>query len=148
MVTRERSDEELLSARDPEAFEAFHLPHVLTLLGHFARRTQDPELAADLTAETFAAAPAPAARDGPPGSDRPRRGRDRGAGGLGQRDGAFEPLTEDQRSAVRAHVIDERGYDEIARAHHTTEAVIRKRISRGLAAVRRGMGPRPSRRTS
>ncbi len=55
----------------------------------------------------------------------------------------LEPLTEDQRSAVRAHVIDERGYDEIARAHHTTEAVIRKRVSRGLAAVRRGMGPRP-----
>ena len=34
----------------------FYDRHVRTLLGYFARRTGDPEVAADLTAETFASA--------------------------------------------------------------------------------------------
>ena len=50
------SDEELLSSDDPEAFGMFYDRHVRTLLGFFARRTGDPEVAADLTAETFASA--------------------------------------------------------------------------------------------
>src|SRR6187551_463772 len=50
------TDEELLSARDAASFELFYCRHVDALLGFFARRTRDPELAADLTAETFAAA--------------------------------------------------------------------------------------------
>ena len=54
----------------------------------------------------------------------------------------LELLAPDQRDAVRAHVLEERGYDEIARAQGTTETVVRKRVSRGLAAVRRRMGPR------
>ncbi len=37
-------------------------------------------------------------------------------------------------------MIDERGYDEIARSLATSESVVRKRVSRGLAAVRRRMG--------
>ena len=52
----------------------------------------------------------------------------------------LELLSPDQRDAIRAHVIDERGYDEIARSLATSESVVRKRVSRGLAAVRRRMG--------
>ncbi|MDA0160847.1 sigma-70 family RNA polymerase sigma factor [Solirubrobacter ginsenosidimutans] len=40
----------------PEAFAAFYREHERLLLGFFMRRTGQPELAADLTAETFAAA--------------------------------------------------------------------------------------------
>src|SRR4051812_37044449 len=50
------TDDELLSARDAASFELFYCRHVDPLLGFFVRRTRDPELAADLTAETFAAA--------------------------------------------------------------------------------------------
>lgn len=52
------SDEELLEAvaNDPEAFAAFYRRHVGWVLGFCARRTRDPEQAADLTAEVFAAA--------------------------------------------------------------------------------------------
>jgi RNA polymerase sigma factor (sigma-70 family) len=41
---------------DPEAFAAFYRRHERLVLGFFMRRTGDPELAADLAAETFAAA--------------------------------------------------------------------------------------------
>jgi len=50
------TDDELLSSDDPEAFGVFYDRHVNALLGYFARRTFDPEEAADLTAETFASA--------------------------------------------------------------------------------------------
>src|SRR5919205_3835056 len=50
------SDEDLLVAADPASFEEFYLRHVDNLLGFFPRRTRDAEMAADLTAETFAAA--------------------------------------------------------------------------------------------
>jgi RNA polymerase sigma factor (sigma-70 family) len=50
------TDDELLSSDDPEAFGVFYDRHVKALLGYFARRTHDPEDAADLTAETFASA--------------------------------------------------------------------------------------------
>ena len=41
-----------------------------------------------------------------------------------------------------AHVIDERPYGEIAGELQTSEAVVRKRVSRGLAAMRARMGAR------
>jgi RNA polymerase sigma-70 factor, ECF subfamily len=50
------TDDQLLSARDAASFERFYCHHVEPVLGFFARRTRDPELAADLCAETFAAA--------------------------------------------------------------------------------------------
>jgi RNA polymerase sigma-70 factor (ECF subfamily) len=50
------TDEELLASDDPETFGVFYDRHVRPLLGYFARRTGDPEVAADLTAETFASA--------------------------------------------------------------------------------------------
>jgi RNA polymerase sigma factor (sigma-70 family) len=51
-------DEELLvlSARRAEAFGAFYERHAEGVLKFFARRTLDPEAAAELTAETFAQA--------------------------------------------------------------------------------------------
>src|SRR3954469_3565637 len=53
-----RSDDDLLAATrgEPEAFAVFYRRHVHGLLAYFARRTHDADLAADLTAETFAAA--------------------------------------------------------------------------------------------
>src|SRR5918998_3676562 len=52
------TDEDVLAALDtePEGFGVFYRRHVGPLLTFFARRTGDPELAADLCAETFAAA--------------------------------------------------------------------------------------------
>ena len=57
-VDEERTDEELLTAgrRDPESFGIFYRRRVDAVLAFFLRRTRDRELAADLTAETFAAA--------------------------------------------------------------------------------------------
>ena len=179
MQTPSRSDEELLSARDAASFEQFYLHHVSTLLGFFARRTGDPELAADLTSETFAAALASRRRYKPEAgaasawlfgiagrklADAQRRGYaerrmcrrlgmerieltdeditriqslgERSAGSL------LEGLAAPQREAVQAHVIDERGYDEIARELQTSEAVVRKRVSRGLATARGKIGRR------
>jgi RNA polymerase sigma-70 factor (ECF subfamily) len=51
-------DESILAglAAEPDRFAVFYRRHVAALLGYFLRRTRDPELAADLCAETFAAA--------------------------------------------------------------------------------------------
>jgi RNA polymerase sigma factor (sigma-70 family) len=53
-----RTDDELLRATpdDPESFGVFYRRHVDAVLAFFRVRTGDPELAADLMAETFAAA--------------------------------------------------------------------------------------------
>lgn len=54
----ERTDEELLVAgvTDADAFASFYRRHAAPVAGFFLARTGDRELAADLTAETFAAA--------------------------------------------------------------------------------------------
>lgn len=53
-----RDDETLLeqSHRDPDAFAVFYARHARTMLAYLAARTRDPEDAADLMAETLAAA--------------------------------------------------------------------------------------------
>jgi RNA polymerase sigma-70 factor, ECF subfamily len=174
------TDDELLAGRDAASFEALYLRYAETLLGYFARRTRDPELAADLTAETFAAALAGRRRFDPARgaaaawlfgiaarklADAQRRGyADRAARrrlgmerlalddqdilrieALGETSaGALvELLPPDQRRAVHAHVVDELPYGSLATELHTSEAAVRKRVSRGLAAVRQKMGPRP-----
>ena len=53
---------------------------------------------------------------------------------------ALDSLPADQREALQARVVDERGYDEIALAARTSESVVRKRVSRGLAGLRQRMG--------
>jgi RNA polymerase sigma factor (sigma-70 family) len=50
------TDEELLGSSGREAFGMFYDRHARAVLEYFARRTHDPQSAADLTAETFAAA--------------------------------------------------------------------------------------------
>jgi RNA polymerase sigma-70 factor (ECF subfamily) len=58
MIDEAVTDEALLaSARtDAEAFTRFYRRHAAPVLGYLVRRTGDPELGADLTAETFACA--------------------------------------------------------------------------------------------
>jgi RNA polymerase sigma factor (sigma-70 family) len=51
-----RSDQALLSGGDPGAFAELYRRQEDAILGYFLVRTGDAELAADLTAETFAAA--------------------------------------------------------------------------------------------
>ena len=71
----DRDDDALLvaAADDPDAFAAFYRLHVRGVIAYFRRRVRDAELAADLTAETFAAAldGAPPSR---PSAARRRRG--------------------------------------------------------------------------
>src|SRR5690242_29289 len=50
------TDESLLISGEPAAFGQFYQRHVREILGFMMRRTGDPETAADLAAETFAAA--------------------------------------------------------------------------------------------
>jgi DNA-directed RNA polymerase specialized sigma24 family protein len=51
---KQRSEDELLCSREPADFGLFYRRHVDWVLGFLARRTRDPELAADLCAEVFA----------------------------------------------------------------------------------------------
>ena len=52
---RDLSDEELLrlTPRRPAAFDVFYVRHEALILGYFRRRTESPDVALDLTAETF-----------------------------------------------------------------------------------------------
>jgi RNA polymerase sigma factor (sigma-70 family) len=56
MPTATESDDELLASLEPGSFAVFYRRHVEDLVAFFMRRTRNAELAADLTAETFAAA--------------------------------------------------------------------------------------------
>ena len=47
----------------------------------------------------------------------------------------LENLAPEQRDAVKAHHLEERAYAEIAAELRCSEPVIRKRVSRGLAAL-------------
>jgi len=180
MTQLARSDEDLLAGRDPASFELFYTRHVDGVLGFFARRTRDAELAADLTAETFAAALVGRRRFRPQAgaagawlfgiaikklADAQRRGyaERRACRRLGMErlelsdadiaridtlgedstvSALLELLADDQRRAIRAHVVEERSYAEIAADERVSEAAVRKRVSRGLAAVRTRMGAR------
>jgi RNA polymerase sigma factor (sigma-70 family) len=172
------TDEELLIQQDAASFELFYDRYFERLLAFFSRRTRDAELAADLTAETFAAALAARRRYRRQGgradswlfaiayhklADAQRRGcaedRARRRLGierieltdddisrierLGQQDSVsalMRDLPADQQVAIHAHVIEERPYGEIAVELQTSEAVVRKRVSRGLAAIRKRLG--------
>jgi RNA polymerase sigma-70 factor (ECF subfamily) len=51
----------------------------------------------------------------------------------------LEGLPADQRDAVRERVLEERDYQEIAARLRCSEQVVRKRVSRGLTALRARM---------
>ncbi len=57
-----------------------------------------------------------------------------GGGRLEQMLEALPPL---EREAVRWHIVDELGYEEIASELQCSALVVRKRVSRGLARLRR-----------
>jgi RNA polymerase sigma factor (sigma-70 family) len=181
---RSISDEQLLElARDgADGFATFYRRNVGWMLRFCARRTRDPELAADLTAEVFAAALlavrryrrergtarnwllgiaihklANLERDGAverrarqqlgidaytlSASD--RAGFDELLAGAEPDEPALELLDElpaDQRAVVRARVLDGRSYPEISTSLGISEATARKRVSRGLAAIRERIG--------
>jgi RNA polymerase sigma-70 factor (ECF subfamily) len=170
-------DDELLARarREPAAFGTFYERYERLVLGYFMRRTRDPELAADLTAETFAAALVAARRyrrDGAPASawligiarntlssslrrtrveDRARRRlgmeplplddelleRIERIGGDARVESLLSQLTPDQSDAVRARVLGEEDYAVIASRLRCSESVVRQRVSRGLATLRR-----------
>jgi RNA polymerase sigma factor (sigma-70 family) len=171
------TDEWLLSSDDPAEFARLYDRYVESMLAYFQRRTRDAEAAADLTAETFAAALVARRRFRPGGApaaawlfgiaqhkltDYHRRGfaEDRMRRRLGMErlpvsaedadlirflgeDVASKIVNElppDQRDAVRAHVLDEREYGEIAQTEHLSEATVRQRVSRGLRTLRERSG--------
>jgi len=173
-LTRSCSDDDLLTSGGADEFALFYRRHVETILHFHARSTRNPEVAADLAAETFAAALEARARfrpGGPPArawlfgiatkklADYQRKGyaEDRARRRLGME--RIEPtdadlrriesfagqvtvasfvddLPIDQRRAVTARVLEERDYEEIAGELAISEAGVRKRVSRGLAALR------------
>jgi len=171
------TDEALLLSGEPEDFGRFYDRYARTLLGFFQRRTRDPEAAADLTAETFAAALVARSRYRPQGpgaaawlfgiahhklTDYHRRGRaeDRMRARLGMEPipladedaemirwlgeevatQMVDDLPPDQRDAVRAHVLEDQGYAEIADRRRLSDATVRKRVSRGLKVLRERAG--------
>jgi RNA polymerase sigma factor (sigma-70 family) len=182
-MNKPRTDADLLtaSAADPDAFADFYRRHAERILRYFAVRTSNPEAAADLMAETFAAAFVSSPRyrsSGEPAvawlfaiaqrklidAYRRREVESRARTRL-----ALEPLVvEDadlelieelaaassletlvadlpnhERAAVLARIVDERDYNEIAAELRTSEAVVRKRVSRGLARLRTGLEVEP-----
>ena len=52
----------------------------------------------------------------------------------------MEGLPAEQREALLARVVQEREYADIAAELGCSEAVVRKRVSRGLVGLRRGFG--------
>ena len=174
------TDEDLLGSDDPEDFGVFYDRHIRALLGYFARRTGDPEVAADLAAETFASALVARRRFRPGGApagawlytiaqrrladyhrkgrvdDRLRRSLAMERRPVGDDDARMirmlgddtattllAGLPGDQRDAIAAHVVGDRGYGEVAVELHLTEAAVRQRVSRGLRTLRRRIGGAP-----
>jgi RNA polymerase sigma factor (sigma-70 family) len=173
-------DPDLLRATpaDRRAFGVFYERHERAVLGFLMAATRRADVAADLTAETFATAlEAAASYDARRGSARvwlfgiarhvlaasARRGRVESEArrrlglealvleerqlqaidALLERDGDriveawLAELPREHAEALRARVLDERPYAEIAGALRCSEAVVRQRVSRGLGRLRR-----------
>jgi RNA polymerase sigma factor (sigma-70 family) len=167
----------LRASRDGRGgFEAFYRRYRDAVLAYHRRRVEEPELAADLTAETFAAAlEAVHTRDRPlpdvPAAwlfviaqrkliDSYRRGRvedaarralqmqplefdDADLERLEETVGATEEASElarrlppDQYAALRARVLDQREYADIAHELECSSSVVRMRVSRALKTLR------------
>lgn len=57
---------------------------------------------------------------------------------------ALLSLPDEQREAVLARVIQEEGYGQIAERMSCSDAVVRKRVSRGLSQIKQRLEERPS----
>lgn len=178
-----RDDDQLLAevragAAGP-AFAVFYERYERLVLAYFRRRVASSELAADLSAETFAqalmsrrryrsqigASAAPwlfgiaahvlsrsVRRGSVEDAARRRLHMEPDAVGdeqlaaietLGDEAAAFATLASlphEQRDAVWARIVDERDYPDIAADLQCSETVVRKRVSRGLAALRQENG--------
>ena len=172
------TDDELLrlTPTQPDAFGSFYERHERVVLGYFMRRTREPEVAADLTAETFAAALIAAKRGRYRAGREPaiawlfgiarhkllrsyerRRVDDRARrklhlprleldddavaiierlAGEDEASALLAALPPDQAAAVRARVLDDASYEQIAVRLRCSQSVARKRVSRGLEALR------------
>lgn len=53
------------------------------------------------------------------------------------------PLPGDQRDAIAAHVVEDRSDADVAESLHSSEGLVRQRVSRGLRQLRRRIGARP-----
>jgi RNA polymerase sigma-70 factor (ECF subfamily) len=164
------------SRADGSGFDVFYRRHRNAVLAYHAGRVRNPELAADLTAETFAAALVAVhdhARELPSEPigwlftiaqrkffDSCRRGRVENAARqrlsferLELDDQDVERISEiaevtdllehldrylpaDQAFAVKARIVDERDYTEIASELHCSPAVVRMRVNRALKTLR------------
>jgi RNA polymerase sigma factor (sigma-70 family) len=182
MQAERPTDLELLRAAragDGQAFGTFYRRRRTLVLAYVGQRVRNPEAAADLLAETFAAALG-AVLDG--GRDLPeepvawlmtiarnkltdsmRRGQVEQAARrrlamapLAVDDGDLrrieelidagdvavelaELLPREQFAALRARILDEQDYPEIASRLRCSEAVVRKRVSRALQTLRGAM---------
>lgn len=58
---------------------------------------------------------------------------------------ALAGLSDDQRAAVQARVLDERSYAAVSRELGVSQQVARARVSRGLRALRRAVGGKTER---
>lgn len=171
----------LLAARagDRDAFGDFYVRYREHVVTYFLRRTRNPELAADLTAELFASTlghvlSKKALPDEPARwlftvarnllVDSVRRGHveakarqrmqfavlelDDGdieeinelAASADRLESLRHHLSEAEWEAVRARVVDEEPYPDLARRLQCSEAVARKRVSRGLTHLRTSLG--------
>jgi RNA polymerase sigma factor (sigma-70 family) len=179
------SDGELLAASrsQPDAFAAFYDRYETSVVGYFARRTGNAEVAADLTAEVFAAALGASHRYKPEtpsaagwlfaiahnkllksirrrqveAAARRRLGIrepielaaeeleqvENAAGSGGWVIELLDRLPPLQREAVRARIVDERSYPDIAGRLKTSELVVRQRVSRGLSKLRAELEEQP-----
>jgi RNA polymerase sigma-70 factor (ECF subfamily) len=156
-----------------DSFDEMYLRYREPVLGYFARRVGEPEVAADLMAETFARALVHY-RSAPPDEpvawlfviarnlliDSARRGQVEESA---RRNLKLEPLVLDdddlhrieeiaeaadlaetvratlsatEYEALRARVVDEESYAELALRMRCSEAVARKRVSRAIAHMR------------
>jgi RNA polymerase sigma factor (sigma-70 family) len=173
-----RGDRELLvaSRTGDGGFDVFYRRHCAALLAFHARRAREPELAADLTAETFAAALIAVRDQSRKLPENPvawlftiahrkfvdsyRHGRveDKARRRLAFErmeisDDAAERIVEtvastdviaylarhlpaDQFEALRARIIDDRDYSDIANELRCSESLVRLRVSRALKTLR------------
>jgi RNA polymerase sigma-70 factor (ECF subfamily) len=171
------------SVDDADAFAAFYERYIRRVSVYFVRRVLDPEVAVDLTAETFALA-LERRRQFRGRSEQEEQGwlfaiarsllhaywrkgrieraavarlgierlslgtedieylhRQAGLEALRERLAqALDAVRPDQAAAIRARVIEERGYAEIAADFDTTPDVIRARVSRGLKTMQGLLG--------
>lgn len=175
-VNRREEDELLAAARsDARGFAAFYRHFERSMLGFFMRATGQPDLAADLAAETFARALESVAGFDPSRgradqwlfgiarnvlAESYRRGRveaaartrlglpelildDHAAETIARLSARQDPaslalagLPRGQQQAIEERVLREREYPEIAGELRCSEALVRKRVSRGLRALR------------